>query len=112
MITNGFFAKLNTDGTYGKICDTEIKDLTLSSNGNDLVTVPEEDRCIICEPQIYSGTFTLSKSIPMTMILNDTYTLINGCCCNCGAPVKGDYCEYCGTSYKREFKTEMVIRKE
>lgn len=102
MSSELYYAK--DDGTYGKITTATIDDLSVTSDFEDTT------KSIIFDTG-YSDTLSL-ESIPCTFSFLDSYHLINGCCCNCGAPVKGDYCEYCGTNYKREFKTELVIRKE
>lgn len=41
--------------------------------------------------------------------------MIDRNCRNCGAPVNGEKCSYCGTSYRehcREARSEMIISSE
>lgn len=47
----------------------------------------------------YSAYDTLGKKIASWEIGEDTIQPANTNCRNCGAPVKGYKCEYCGTKY-------------
>lgn len=94
----------NPDGTYGAVIKLdEIK--TVNEIRSDIGLDPVED--IITMPLNYSIELTGSFNVNDNEVIFDLFHPIKCNCRNCGAPVRLEYCEYCGTPYPTDYKLGM-----
>lgn len=88
------------DGIYGIKTVNEIR--------SELDLDPVEDVSVMTIPQEYSITFNMgSFHVNDDSVIFDLIHPVKCNCRNCGAPVKLEYCEYCGTPYPTDYKLGM-----
>ena len=101
--TFGEFYKV-TDGKYVPV--GEPHDMTVSLTKEPDITMS----AVINEPITFTleGTLTGASS---DEIVFDLFHPVRCNCRNCGAPVRLNYCEYCGTQYPLDFQGRFKIEK-
>ena len=100
---------LNTFGEFYKVTNEkyvpvgEPHDMTVSFTKEPDITMS----AVIDEPI----TFTLEGTITgaSNEIVFDLFHPVRCNCRNCGAPVRLDYCEYCGTPYPQDMQFKMKV---
>jgi len=97
---------VDNDGNYepmGKVTDFTLTAVAPDETYIDDLRVPPE----LGQPSFTNLTFELTDSGLVEVL--DTLLNPGEVCKNCGAPVRGQYCEYCGTSYRRPMGFKMSI---
>ena len=88
---------IKLDGIYGIKTVNEIR--------SELDLDPVDDTRTI--PMNYSIELTGSFHVDNNEIIFDLIHPVKCNCRNCGAPVRLEYCEYCGTPYPTDYKLGM-----
>ena len=101
------WSTMNDDGSYGEVKEFE-----------GVVSIePEKKTAFYADNKTYF-THTTPETITLTATLDkftdvDALTKDSGYietnCKNCGAAVRGHYCEYCGTRYEKPVKFGVYI---
>ena len=103
FVTNGELCWLE-ENTYKPIVKIDgIK--TVNEIRSELDLDPVDD--IVAIPQNYSIELTGNFSINDNEVIFDLIHPVKCNCRNCGAPVRLEYCEYCGTPYPTDYKLGM-----
>lgn len=97
-----YFATASDDGTYEQV-----------KRFNGSITVEPETVCFECDMGNLT-TFTTNKTITIQgeFVDADLSNILNPgeTCKNCGAPVRGKFCEWCGTSYIKPISVGMQYK--
>lgn len=83
---------------------------TVNEARSEIGLDPVEDVSVMAIPQSYSIEFTGSFDVNDNEIIFDLMHPVKCNCRNCGAPVRLEYCEYCGTPYPTDYKLGMKWR--
>lgn len=106
IVTNNelYFMEDNGNGVYGTVikCDG-IK--TINEARSEIGLDPIDD--IVTITGNYSIELTGNFSVNDDGIIFDLIHPVKCNCRNCGAPVRLEYCEYCGTPYPTDYKLGM-----
>ena len=83
---------------------------TVNEIRSEIGLYPVEEPSVMVIPQSYSIEFTGSFHVDDNEIIFDLTHPVKCNCRNCGAPVRLEYCEYCGTPYPTDYKLGMKWR--
>lgn len=78
---------------------------------NDCITAFETEGDLVSVPQEFTIELTGSFEVQDNSIIFDITHPIKCNCRNCGAPVRLEYCEYCGTPYPTDRKLIWEYKK-